>query len=106
MAIQKIYKSEKYIYLLMGYKLATLNGGYVKVGNDTGMKGGEHYQREFTIQKDDNNIFLIESKNGSNFAKYSKTYIVGYGTTDTSDKPTIRDYVDENWDNYGANWIH
>lgn len=98
----KIYSGEKYIYLLMGYKLAKLNKGYVRVGLDNGLKGGQNYFREFTIQEYDNKTLLIETKLSPAFADFSRTFEI----KGNEEKPIIMDYINEDLENCGQRWIH
>ena len=102
MVKQKTYKGEKYIYLLMGYKLAKQNNNYISIGKDSGFKGGNQFERSFTIQDYNNKTLLIETKTSSGFADFSRTFeIIG-----KDEKPTIRDYINEHKDNCGQRWTH
>ena len=68
---RKTYKGEKYIYLLMGYKLAKDNKDFIKIGLDNGFKGGQNYERTFKIQDYNNKILLVETKTSKSFADFS-----------------------------------
>ena len=104
MTKQKIYKGEKYIYLLMGYKLAKASRGeMIAVGNDNGMVGGQNYYRRFTVHNYGGKVLLVESKVSRNFADYTRVFEVWeYGTN----KPVIKDYINESGENCGQAWIH
>ncbi len=97
---QKTYKGEKYIYLLMGYKLAQINNG--DIGKDSGFKGGQNYIRNFKIQKYDGKTLLTETKTSSAFAEFSRTFeIIGkFGS------PIIKDYMNSDGENSGQRWTH
>lgn len=99
---QKTYKGEKYIYLLMGYKLAQANNNIISIGKDNGFKGGQNYIRNFSIQFYDGQLLLTETKTSSGFADFSRTFeIVG-----DNEKPTIRDYINSDGENAGQRWTH
>ena len=98
----KVFKGEKYIYLLMGYFLAKQNKGRIKIGDDNGMKGSQNFERIFTISEHEGSILLTERKTSVNFADFSRTFEV-YGDMPT---PTIKEYVDEAGDNHSKNWVH
>lgn len=102
MVKQKTYKGEKYIYLLMGYRLTLLNNGSVVVGKDNGYVGGQNYYRRFTIMEYKGETLLMEKKLSKATAEFSRTFKV-YGDTD---KPTIQDYINEDGENAGQCWIH
>ena len=102
MNIPKQIKGEKFIYLLMAYKLAKENGGSAEVGKDSGMVGGQNFFRRFKIVEH-NGELLIEAKNGRNFAEYTKAYRVN---DNGGSVPTIMEYVNEHGENGSRNWIH
>lgn len=99
----KNISGEKYIYLLMAYRLAKLNGGNVKIGEDSGYVGGQNYFRNFTVSNYENKTILTESKNGKNFADYSKYYEV---LNENTRVPIIKDYIDESGNNCSKYWRH
>jgi len=101
MTKQKTYKGEKYIYLLMGYKLANANGGMVAVGDDNGMVGGQNYYRRFTVQDYGGKILLEESKISRSFADFTRVFEVW-----EYNRPTIKDYINESGENCGQVWVH
>jgi hypothetical protein len=94
--------NQKYIYLAMAYQLAKQNEGSIVIGNDNGMTGSQKFLRWFTIGDYKNEITLKESKNGANFADYSKYFLVVEG----KDRLRIYQYIDENGDNYSTRWDH
>ena len=100
---QKTYKGEKYIYLLMGYTLAKLNNGRVTIGKDTGFKGGQHFERCFSIQDYEGQILLNEIKTSKGFADFTRTFLI---LSPSAINPTIKDYMNEYNENCGVNWIH
>ncbi len=99
---QKTYKGEKYIYLLMGYKLAQINNLNITIGKDSGFKGGQNYIREFKIQKYEGKTLLTETKTSSGFADFSRTFeVIGkFGS------PIIKDYINSDGENAGQRWTH
>lgn len=103
----KQIKGEKYIYLLMAYKIVERNKDLtgeeiIEIGFDNGMVGGQHSYRRFELQNYDNKILLIERKNGRNFAEYSRTFEI----IDKGGKlPIIKPYVNE-YDEDGSKWRH
>ena len=99
----KIYKGEKYIYLLMAYNLAKSNGGSVKIGHDNGFKGGQNFERFFKISEYEGNTLLTETKTSKGFADYSRVFSVWCCS---SIKPTICDYMNEDFENCGCRWTH
>ena len=99
----KTYKGEKYIYLLMGYYLAKASKGIAKVGHDNGFRGGEQFERYFNIQEYKGKTLLIETKSSKGFADFSRTFeIIGEMLL----KPTICDYMNEDFENCGQGWTH
>ena len=97
------YKGEKYIYLLMGYRLAKENKGKVKIGNDNGMRGGFQFERWFKIQEYKGKTLLVETKSSKGFADYSRTFeVLGKDFI----RPTIMDYINEDLENCGTRWTH
>jgi len=100
------YTGDKYIYLLMGYKLALKSKkGIAIIGEDNGFKGGYKYYRKFTIQKYAGLTLLTETKTTRNFADFSKTYEVIAGSK-TDIKPYIKHYYNESHEDCSINWIH
>ena len=99
----KIYKGEKYIYLLMAFRLAEQNKGYIEIGEDNGRTGGQNYFREFKIQDYKGKILLIETKLSKAFADFSRTFEI---LNKDSNKPSILDYINEDGENAGQSWIH
>jgi hypothetical protein len=97
----KQIKGEKYIYLLMAYKLAKSNNGTMTVGRDTGMRGGQQFYRAFEIQNGDGYTILYERKNSPNFVSHTKTYEV---TEYPDQEPTIRENVDQDGTNWSQEW--
>ena len=100
--IMKTFKGEKYIYLLMGYMLAKQQTkGYISIGNDDGMKGGQNFWRSFSVQEWNGKTLLIETKSNSSSATFSRTFeVIGAGTT------IIREYFNEDNENCSNNWVH
>ncbi len=98
----KIYKGEKYIYLLMAYKLAKANKNYVTIGRDDCFKGGNHYYRTFKIQHYKFKTLLIETKTSDAFADYSRVFEIDGDES----RPSIMDYMNEDNENAGQNWTH
>jgi len=99
----KTYKGEKYIYLLMGYKLAQMNNNnHISIGEDNGMKGGNQFERHFSIQNYKGKILLTETKTSSGFADFSRTFEVVHNNNPI----TIRDYMNEDSENCGQRWTH
>ena len=101
----KVHGGDKYIFLLMGYKLAQANGGSVEVGEDNGFKGGYKYYRRFEVREYNGQILLTETKTSRNFAHFSRTFEVIQGSK-TDIKPYIQDYINESGENCGTTWIH
>ena len=99
----KTYKGEKYIYLLMGYTLAKSNNGLIKIGHDTGFKGGEQFERYFKIQEYKGKTLLIETKSSKGFADFSRTFEIMNKDNLT---PSIMDYMNEDFENCGQGWTH
>lgn len=98
----KTYKGEKYIYLLMGYKLAQANNNNIYIGKDSGFKGGQNYIRNFDVQFYGGKLLLTETKTSSASTNFSRTFeIVG-----NDEKPIIRDYINNDGDNCGQRWTH
>ena len=98
----KTYKGEKYIYLLMAYKLVRANKDFIKIGNDNGFVGGQNYERTFDIQNYNNKILLVETKTSKGFADFSRVFEIVYN----GKNPIIRDYINKDLDNCGQNWTH
>ena len=100
---KKSYKGEKYIYLLMAFRLAEQNLNSIKIGNDNGMVGGNQFERFFKIQKYDNKVLLVETKSSKGFADFSRTFeVIGCEL----ECPTICDYMNEYGENCGQEWVH
>jgi len=99
----KTYKGEKYIYLLMGYTLAKLNGGRAIIGYDNGKIGGQNYYRKFYVVKYEGKTLLTEYKISKAFAEYSRTFEIWEHKKSI---PTILDYINEDGENAGNNWVH
>jgi len=99
----KIYKGEKYIYLLMAYKLAKADGGYVRIGKDNGCTGGQNYYRNFNIQEYEGKTLLVETKVSKSFADFSRTFEI---RNENSENPVITDYINEDFENCGQSWVH
>ena len=100
----KIYKGEKYIYLLMGYYLAKASRDkVVKVGHDTGFKGGEQFERHFKILEYEGKTLLIETKSSKGFADFNRTFEI---MNKDSLTPSIMDYMNEYFENCGQGWTH
>lgn len=97
----KQIKGEKYIYLLMAYKLAKSNGGTTTVGNDSGMRGGQQFYRAFELQETDGYTVLFERKNSPNFVSHTKTYQVNEYP---DHEPTIIENIDEDGTNWSKKW--
>jgi hypothetical protein len=100
---QKVYKGEKYIYLLMAYKMAKQNNGSVRIGNDNGFTGGQNYYRRFAIQEYKGKTLLTECKTSKSFADFSRCFEIVLGDTEM---PIIKDYITDEGDNAGQNWYH
>ena len=98
--MKKEYRGEKYIYLLMAYKMCMLNGGRVSIGKDNGVTGGQNYFRRFTVTEYKDKTILTEYKSSKNFAEFSRAYRVS-GT-----KPTISEYITESGENASKTWVH
>lgn len=112
---RKYYSGQTYIYLLMAFKLCLQNmqdektSKAVYMGNDNGMVGGQNYYRRFRIILHNNEWLLTETRNGRNFADFSRTFVVKVKDLAEPEKtkaPAICDYIDEYGDNCGKNWIH
>lgn len=99
----KNYKGEKYIYLLMGYKLALLNGGSVTIGRDSGFTGGQNKTRDFSISVYNGKTLLTETKSSSGFADFSRTFEV---SCPSAINPSIWDYMNDDFENCGRSWTH
>ena len=105
MALQKNFKGDKYIYLLMGYILAKqTEDKSIAIGVDNGMIGGQNYYRRFTIQNYQDKILLMEHKTSKSFADFSKTYEVT--EYPISKNVGIKEYWNESNENCSANWVH
>jgi len=97
--MKKQIKGEKYIYLLMGYNLAKETPmQHANVGNDTGVRGGQNFWRGFTIQEYKGRTLLIEKKNNSSFAEFSRVFQV-LGNN-------IYEYINEYGENCSKRWEH
>lgn len=92
---------EKYIYLVMAYQLAKLNGGQVNIGNDNGYVGGQKFYRGFRIQQYEGKTLLTEKRYSSASADFSRTFEVKEGDK----RPYIYEYI-ENGENASKHWIH
>ena len=106
---QKYYKGEKYIYLLMGFKLAMMaKDHYVKIGNDNGMVGGQNYERMFEVFEYQDKLLLKEKKYSASSADFSRVFQIGFDIekAKTDEKPSIYDYMNENNENCGQRWEH
>ena len=99
----KVFKGEKYIYLLMAYKLAKQNNGRVKIGNDNSYVGEQNYERIFSIQDYNNRTLLIEKKTSRCFADFSRVFEI---TNFDKERPTIKEYYNEAGENGSDNWVH
>ena len=99
----KVIKGEKYIYLLMAYILAKANKGIIQIGKDTGMIGGQHYQRTFKVSNYEGDTLITESKANSNFTVFSRTFKISGEKYET---PTIMEYLNEYGDNCSNKWVH
>jgi len=98
----KEIRGEKYIYLAMAYKLAKENGGSITIGNDNGFTGGHYYMRKFAIEKGDGGYsILFETKNGANFADFTRSFMV----INIGKIPKFYERIEGN-DNYSKRWIH
>ena len=101
----KTYKGEKYIYLLMGFKLCK-SKEYIKeetcIGYDNGFKGGNQFYREFKIQEYKGKTLLVETKLSKGFADFSRTFEV-FGD---DKRPIIQDYINEDGENCANSWTH
>lgn len=113
--MRKYYKGEKYIYLLMAFKLCLQNmqdekmSEGVIVGNDNGIVGGQNYYRRFRLMLHDNKWLLTETKNSRSFADFSRTFEIRVDDLAEPEKtktPAICDYMNEYNENCGKNWIH
>lgn len=101
------YKGEKYIYLLMAYKLAQLNNGSVTIGKDSGYSGGQNYERRFKIEEYKDKILLVEIKTSKAFTDYSRVFEIIIGNSQENElRPIIADYINEYGENAGKNWVH
>lgn len=96
-------KGEKYIYLLMAYKLARANNNSILIGKDNGYVDGHNYFRHFQITEFENRVILTEKKNGKNFADYSRYFEI---INANDEKPNIYDYINEAGENGGNCWTH
>jgi len=100
--LPKVFKGEKYMYLLMGYILAKTGGGRTKIGDDTGYIGAEQYERVFHIAEYQGKILLIETKSSKQCADFSRTFEI----SGELPKPTIKEYFNEDGENCSNNWTH
>ena len=97
---------EKYIYLAMAYQLCKQSQKkHVKIGNDSGMKGDQNFERCFSLleQATPNRYTLRESKTDVHFVSRARYFLVedepGYS------RPSIYEIV-ENGDNLSTHWQH
>ncbi len=109
------YKGEKYIYILMAFKLCLQNmenemmSKPVLIGEDDGFTGGQNYYRQFRAMLHDGKWLLMETKNSRNFADFSRTFeiqVEDLAEPEETKKPLICDYIDEYGDNCGKTWVH
>lgn len=103
MVKQKTYKGEKYIYLLMAYKLAKANNDKIKIGHDNGYKGDFQFERNFKVVEYEGKILLTETKTNNGSADFSRVFDVWNGDRA---KPTIKDYMNSDGENCGQRWTH
>ena len=101
--LPKAFKDEKYIYLLMAYKMAKANDGHVCIGEDNGYVDGYHYARWFKIQKYDGRTLLIETKSSKHCADFSRVFEV---LNEDGNRPTIKEYWNEANENCSNCWTH
>lgn len=90
----KRFKNEKYLYLLLGYTMATTTGGRYDVGGEKG--------RSFEVERKDgyNLLFEYKSPRKGTGDERRKVYQV---TNINSRAPEIREYIKDGV-NYGAKW--
>lgn len=100
----KEFTGEKYIYLNMAYRLAKENGGKIKIGNDNGYRGGQNFERWFSIQEYIGDIILRESKTSAGFANFSREFLI----VDMEDSKRVRiyPYYNEDNENCSKKWVH
>jgi hypothetical protein len=104
MELPKHFRGDKYIYLLMAYKLASeTKDKRVKIGNDNGLVGGQNYERIFTIRDYDGHSIIQETKSSKAFADFSKFYEI---VNPNDNRPVIKEYIDESGDNCSIVWVH
>lgn len=112
MALPKKFKGEKYIYLLMALEIIKKNydinkekftAGHIKIGDDNGMVGGQNFERRFILHKYNDKWLLQEAKSSKAFASYSKYYEIEFLT---AEKPTIKEYWNEDSENCSSVWVH
>jgi hypothetical protein len=99
----KQLKGEKYIYFLMAYKIAKQEGGACRIGKDSGYKGGQMFERSFSIQEYKGKTYIHEHKTGANFADYTRSVEI-FGAE--SEKPTIYEGINESGENMFKTWTH
>ena len=100
---QKRYSGEKYVYLLMAYKLAELNNKEVVIGRDYGYPRGHLNVRSFNIIIYDGKTILQETKTMAGNVDYSRQFVI-YNAGAPS--PGIYDYMNEYGENCGQVWEH
>lgn len=103
MVKQKTYKGEKYIYLLMAYKLAKANNDKIKIGHDNGYKGGYQFERNFKIVEYEGKTLLTETKTNNGSADFSRVFEV---IKFVAINPIIKDYMNSDGENCGQRWVH
>ena len=88
----------------MGYNLAkNSEDKYIQIGEDTNMKGDEHYWRSFKVMSYQGKTLLIETKTSSHCANFHRAFeVLDYDNK----KPTIIDYINEHGENEGTKWEH
>lgn len=99
----KVFKGEKYIYLLMAYTMAKDNNGLITIGNDNNMVGGQNYYRRFTIQEYEGKTLIEETKTSKSFADFKRVFEIICLDSKT---PVIREYFNEDGDNCSNCWTH
>lgn len=98
----KTIKGEKYIYLLMGYMLAMQNNGVAQIGKDNGIVGGQNYYRLFKVYEYMGSVYLAETKNGANFADYTRHFQI----IANENRVTIKEALNEAGENMSERWTH
>lgn len=97
-------KDDKYIYILMAYKLAKSNGGSITIGEDNNMVGGQNFYRRFDIRTESGIDYIRESKTTKSFAEFSRYYFL-YSSMADYDAPKIYRYITESGDDM-SQWRH